>query len=182
MPEPHNTIVLDLLLCLSQWHALAKLRMHHEGTLAMLESTTVLLASQFRKFQLQTCDVIKTMELPKETEARSRQAAAKASAKDQNGAQAQVRGGGEASKSGQRAKTFNIATYKYHALADYANTIRQFGTTDSYTTEIVSVRSQVFGYSCADLPEREGRTSTPKSQKLVQKDRQAQLPPSNRAH
>ncbi|KAG6912511.1 hypothetical protein DXG01_014119, partial [Tephrocybe rancida] len=32
-------------------------------------------------------------------------------------------------------KSFNLATYKFHALADYASTIRQFGTSDSYSTE-----------------------------------------------
>jgi hypothetical protein len=38
---------------------------------------------------------------------------------------------------GKRKKTFNIQTYKYHALADYADHIRRFGTTDSYSTERV---------------------------------------------
>jgi hypothetical protein len=38
---------------------------------------------------------------------------------------------------GRRQKTFNLNTYKFHALGDYAATIRQFGTTDSYTTEMV---------------------------------------------
>jgi hypothetical protein len=40
-------------------------------------------------------------------------------------------------------KTFNLATYKYHALANYANTIRRYGTTDSYTTERVRSASLV---------------------------------------
>jgi len=30
-------------------------------------------------------------------------------------------------------------TYKYHALGDYVDTIRRFGTTDSYSTQPVSV-------------------------------------------
>jgi hypothetical protein len=38
---------------------------------------------------------------------------------------------------GRLTKTFNLNTYKYHALADYASTIRAFGTTDSYSTERV---------------------------------------------
>lgn len=39
---------------------------------------------------------------------------------------------------GRRAKTFNMNTYKAHALGDYAKTIRRYGTTDSYSTEPVS--------------------------------------------
>ena len=39
---------------------------------------------------------------------------------------------------GRREKAFNLNTYKFHALGDYAATIRQFGTTDSYSTEMVS--------------------------------------------
>jgi hypothetical protein len=38
-----------------------------------------------------------------------------------------------------RKKQFTtLNTYKYHACGDYPNTIRRYGTTDSYSTEIVS--------------------------------------------
>jgi hypothetical protein len=37
----------------------------------------------------------------------------------------------------RRPKTLNLNTYKFHALGDYVNTIRKFGTTDSYSTEPV---------------------------------------------
>ena len=36
-------------------------------------------------------------------------------------------------------RTFNINTYKFHALGDYKKAIRRFGTTDSYTTRVVSI-------------------------------------------
>ncbi|KIM66090.1 hypothetical protein SCLCIDRAFT_22307 [Scleroderma citrinum Foug A] len=39
---------------------------------------------------------------------------------------------------GPRHKMFNINTYKFHVLGDYAGTIKMFGTTDSYTTQIMS--------------------------------------------
>jgi hypothetical protein len=39
---------------------------------------------------------------------------------------------------GRRKKTFNLNTYKAHALRDYVETIRRYGTTDSYSTEPVS--------------------------------------------
>ena len=34
-------------------------------------------------------------------------------------------------------KSFNLATYKVHALEDYACTIHFFETTDLYTTQVV---------------------------------------------
>jgi hypothetical protein len=37
-----------------------------------------------------------------------------------------------------KAKNFNLSTYKWHALGDYANAIRRYGTTDSYSTQTVS--------------------------------------------
>ena len=38
--------------------------------------------------------------------------------------------------------TFNLVMYKYHALADYVDIIRKYGTTDSYSTELVRVLCQ----------------------------------------
>jgi len=37
----------------------------------------------------------------------------------------------------RRLKGLNLNTYKIHALGDYVNTIRNYGTTDSYSTELV---------------------------------------------
>ncbi|RDB27548.1 hypothetical protein Hypma_003878 [Hypsizygus marmoreus] len=37
--------------------------------------------------------------------------------------------------SGRKPKTFSLKSYKAHALADYVETIREYGTTDSYSTE-----------------------------------------------
>ena len=39
----------------------------------------------------------------------------------------------------RRPKTFNMNTYKLHSLGDYTDAIRNYGTTDSYSTQIVSV-------------------------------------------
>ena len=38
----------------------------------------------------------------------------------------------------KKAITMSLLTYKFHALGDYAQTIRQRGTTDSYNTQTVS--------------------------------------------
>lgn len=42
-----------------------------------------------------------------------------------------------ASKVTAKVKILNLFTYKLHALGDYVRTIRLFGTTDSYSTQIV---------------------------------------------
>jgi hypothetical protein len=46
-----------------------------------------------------------------------------------------------------RKKNFTLNTYKYHACGDYPNTIRRYGTTDSYSTEIVSYRPSCMLFS-----------------------------------
>lgn len=40
-------------------------------------------------------------------------------------------------KEPKKAITMSLFTYKLHALGDYVDTIRQFGTTDSYNSQIV---------------------------------------------
>jgi hypothetical protein len=41
-----------------------------------------------------------------------------------------------------RKKTLNLETYKLHAMGDYVNTIRAYGTVDSYSTQSVGCLSQ----------------------------------------
>lgn len=65
------------------------------------------------------------MELPCEVAARQRRS--EANSQSANGG----------ATSGARPKAFNLLTYKLHALGDYVGSIRLFGTTDSYTTQIV---------------------------------------------
>lgn len=38
-------------------------------------------------------------------------------------------------------KMFNLLTYKFHSLGDYISVIQMFGTTDSYSMQIVRVFS-----------------------------------------
>jgi hypothetical protein len=47
-----------------------------------------------------------------------------------------------------RKKKFTLNTYKYHACGDYPNTIRWYGTTDSYSTEIVGF---LYTFLCINL-------------------------------
>jgi len=52
----------------------------------------------------------------------------------------QVREGTSATVTGERRpRLLNLQTYKLHALGDYAAHIRMYGTTDSYSTQVVSL-------------------------------------------
>jgi hypothetical protein len=79
LPEPYNKQLSKLLFILAHWHALAKLRLHTDSSLELLESTTELLGKAFRIFEEQTCPAFETYELKRETEARQRQQAKKSS-------------------------------------------------------------------------------------------------------
>ncbi|KAG2335230.1 hypothetical protein BDR05DRAFT_1042261 [Suillus weaverae] len=124
-PNSHDEVVRILLFRLAEWHALAKLRIHTDDSLDLLSRATRCLGQQLRKFRDSTCSVFRTMELPGEIAARQR----KSSNLNSAGA------GTEPSKA--RPKAFNMQTYKLHALGDYVSSIKMFGTTDSYTTQIV---------------------------------------------
>jgi hypothetical protein len=131
LPSPHNNIVLDLLFELALWHGLAKLHLHTEHTLDLFRASTKSLAATMRRFLKVTCKYYNTQELPKETAARGRRTAALA-------AKGSSRTGRAKNTGARKRKKLNLATYKYHALADYPETIRRFGTTDNYNTQVVS--------------------------------------------
>ena len=128
LPEPHNTRVLKLLFDLAHWHGLAKLQMHTDSTLELLNYATIALGSRMREFQEKTCMAFATRELERERAARMQR-------HEKNGANAKTDNG--KGSSARRPKRFNLGTYKYHALGDYCDTIRRFGTTDSYSTQPV---------------------------------------------
>ena len=123
LPEPHNNHVMKLLFHMVEWHGLAKLRMHTEATLARLEQVTTDLGHLMRDFRDKTCAKFNTTELPREVEARNRRNAGKK--------------GRKAPNQSRKVKSLNLHTYKFHALGDYVHTIRTFGTTDSFSTQMV---------------------------------------------
>ena len=123
-PEPHNLLVCKLLFLLAHWHSLAKLRLHTDETLEVLEEVSGKLGCQLCLFANETCSAFSTQELRREAESRRRRQAREG----ENGTQIQNR----------RLKLFNLRTYKLHALGDYPAQIRMYGTTDSYSTQLVS--------------------------------------------
>ena len=144
LPAPHNDTVLQLLYLASYWHSLAKLRVHSETTLKVLDHITVLFARALRHFKEVTCPCFSTVETDREYKARRREAEQKnlKSHQDTNPivtttVESTEGGAGSTGISGKRPKTFNLLTSKLHALGDYVETIKMFGTTDSYSTQIV---------------------------------------------
>jgi hypothetical protein len=129
-----------MLFRLAQWHALAKLRVHTGSTLDMLRNITSELGRELRKFR----DKTRAAYFPQQS------------------------GGSTTARGSRKNKTegpINLLTYKFHALGDYETTIRTFGITDSYTTQIVSI----FTVCIAD-PDVQlylGRTSTPTGQTIL---------------
>jgi hypothetical protein len=118
---------MKLLYRTAEWHALGKLRMHTDATLEHLESLTKefgLLMRQFRDF---TRSQFKTVELPREFAARNRQ-------HQRNQAKTLHT---DHALSSRKPKTLNLSTPKFHSLGDYVQSIRQFGCTDSFSTQIV---------------------------------------------
>jgi hypothetical protein len=103
--------------------------MHTDYTLQILEEITTKLGDQLRFFANETCSAYSTVELPCETAARLRR-----KAKNAQGIASNTE---ETSGGTRRKKTFNMNTYKHHALGDYVQAIRTYGTCDSYSTEAV---------------------------------------------
>jgi hypothetical protein len=122
LPEPYNRAISQLLFVFAHWHGLAKLRMHTDVTLTILDDETTALGAGLRNFESKICPEYQTHELKREAAARKRRQGVAAVGDDKD----------------HQPKTFNLQTYKAHALGDYVSTICRLGTTDSYSTQIVS--------------------------------------------
>ncbi|KAF9045035.1 hypothetical protein BJ165DRAFT_1346661, partial [Panaeolus papilionaceus] len=158
LDEPHNQRLVELLYVTAEWHALAKLRMHTETTLALLDAVTARFGAAIRSFRDTTCQDFTTMELPKEAAACARRELA-ASSNTGNDIDpvniwkqqlicGEMSCTGEAPRtSNRKARNLNLKTVKMHFLGDYASHIRLFGTSDSYSTQLVSNISPHFYYT-----------------------------------
>lgn len=129
----------DLLFELSTWHGFAKLRLHTESTLSALDTSTTRLGHILRRFKSKTCRKFDTRELPSEKAARGRCEAATAAKKLKQSFESNKTSEAKTSKrkKPQTVRTFNLTTYKLHALGDYVHAIRTFGTSDGFTTQTV---------------------------------------------
>jgi len=142
LPEPHNASIMSLLFLLCHWHGLAKLHMHTESTVKLLELVTAMLGNHLHMFSGDTCAAFSTKELHCEAEARTR---------CQGHEAFQKQGISSPQKSVQtitrRVKTLNLQTYKLHTLGDYVEQIWMYGTTDSYSMQPVSYYCLLISWS-----------------------------------
>lgn len=168
---------MKLLYWISEWHTLAKLRMHTEDSLELMEEITKDLGNLLRQFRTLTCSQFNTIECPREADARIRRRMKAAGAQCPNVVPTSMppRSVGQncdndtmlenqvpSSKSSAwfwflswtvildtnnsshgtaswKPKILKLLTVKFHFLGDYVCHIRLFGTTDSYSTQLVGI-------------------------------------------
>ncbi|KAF8752792.1 hypothetical protein RHS01_07227 [Rhizoctonia solani] len=142
LPSECDAPVQRLLFTFAFWHGLAKLCRHTTETLKIMKKLTAKLGSELRSFAELTQNM-NVRETPDEyTRRKKRQASAQAQRSTQV---ATSKGKSKASApseiaDGRRLCFFNINTYKVHAIGDYIYIIAEFGTTDSYSTQIYELQ------------------------------------------
>ena len=120
LPEPYNEAILRLLFLAAHWHSLAKLHMHTDQTLDILDSVTVAVGEEFWEFNNTTCPHLQTCELPRKRDA-CKQCLAK---KLRVGPSQAIRSDIASSNTDvPLLKTLSIDTYKHHSLGDYPKII-----------------------------------------------------------
>ena len=120
---------MKLLYQAAEWHGFAKLRMHTDTTLKHLDMLTKEFGLLMRQFRDCTCSEFETMELPREVAARKRQ--------HQRIQDRAPNPGPSSASASRKTKRLNLLTPKFHFLGDYVSTIRMFGCTDSFSTQLV---------------------------------------------
>ncbi|KAL1753920.1 hypothetical protein FB107DRAFT_276230 [Schizophyllum commune] len=146
LPAAFNRKLQNLLYRTAEWHAAAKLRMHTDATLVLLDELTREFGKLAREFEELSAVEFKTVETPKEATARARRALTKTAAAA--GRPAPTNSEVAAAPKGRKPKRLNLCTYKFHALGDYVQTIKTYGTTDSYSTQMARTPRT---YACIDL-------------------------------
>ncbi|KDN43598.1 hypothetical protein RSAG8_05975, partial [Rhizoctonia solani AG-8 WAC10335] len=153
LPDICDKPAQKLLFLFAKWHGLAKLRLHSKSTLAIFKSLTAELAVALREFAELTKS-LDVRETPQEYARRKkREEAAKATTMARRGQTATSTRNQEADTSdrtnaksgdGRRECSLNLNTYKAHSFGDYARTIEEYGTTDSYSTQIGELQGRRF--------------------------------------
>ncbi|KAF8673118.1 hypothetical protein RHS04_07673 [Rhizoctonia solani] len=142
LPSECNALVQRLLFTFAQWHGLAKLCRHTTETLKIMKKLTTKLGSKLRNFAEVTQNMNVRETLDKYTRRKKRQAAAQAPRSTQPATSKSKSKASVPSETadGRRICFFNINTYKVHAIGNYVDTIAEFGTTDSYLTQICKLQ------------------------------------------
>lgn len=106
-----------------------------------MDRLTTELGEALREFETTICNAYTTRELPREIAAREHKRKAQEAAFQKeaplNTTSQPLKNNGLKEDLQPQIKSLNLQTYKHHALGDYVETIRRYGTTDSYNTETV---------------------------------------------
>ncbi|KAI0269424.1 hypothetical protein BC834DRAFT_968038 [Gloeopeniophorella convolvens] len=129
LEEPHNDSVMSLLYTMATWHALAKMRMHTDSSLQLLDDATTAIGVHLRHFAIVTCAPFQTKETEREYLARKRDEARQSVTSTE-------RSDSRSTEPGRRVRRFHLRTIKTHFLGDYVASIKYMGTTDSTSTQI----------------------------------------------
>jgi hypothetical protein len=126
--------------------------MHTDHMLEIFEDLTAELGDRLRLFASETCSEYDTFELPREAAAHDRKKSKKS--------QSDASGVNKTPGGTRRRKYYNMDTYKHHALGDYVDSIRAYGTCDSYSTELVCEIALWVGCDLDDCEFPIGRAGT----------------------
>jgi len=151
---------MSLMYVLATYQALGKLRLHTEDTLDYWENVCRVMGELVRQFRDCVCPRFQTKETPREAQARARRSAKKNS---------------KAVNSSRRLKVFNLLTYKLHAVGDGPSTVREFGTTDSYSTWVVSLQHHSRYQILINLSSRENFCTSGQSNNSLGRQRITQV-------
>ncbi|CAE6469068.1 unnamed protein product, partial [Rhizoctonia solani] len=153
LPASCEIAAQRLLFVFATWHGLAKLRLHTRDTLRVFKLLTTQLGDALRHFAHLTKD-LEVRETPKEYARRRKQIeAAKAltmTRRARHSKQPSTRptdhtiaaNSNELSSDGRHLCKLNLDTYKAHSFPDYPRTIEEYGTTDSYSTQINELQNR----------------------------------------
>jgi hypothetical protein len=119
--------------------------MHTDPTLAVLSQATKSLGDSLRTFEEKTCSSFQTRELERERAARQR--------RQEKSTPNTVPGSSKLCGNARKPKKLNLRTYKHHALGDYVEAIKRYGTTDSYSTQGVSLHLTMISFNVNGAPE-----------------------------
>jgi hypothetical protein len=130
--------------------------MHTDETLEIFDRVTIQIGSEFRTFNNQTCPAFDTCELRREVNARKRRRLKRATSKKSSGIRCQSAMPNFAASEADEPlpKTLNVQKYTHHSLGDYPDMIRQFGTTDSFSTESVGVKQYQYRLALKSMCDR----------------------------
>ena len=117
------------------WHASAKLCLHTDSSLSVFHGFTRWITVHLHIFSKKVCPHFATHETPREAAASVHCSAADSSKKTDKAREGPVKGLGQM----KRQKEFNLVMPKMHALVHYLDMITHFGTTDSYSIQLVCV-------------------------------------------